>query len=559
MSNNNMTSNDAASNSQDSQLDAVERTVDVGTHAYVNDGLDQGDAFDTLRVGEQVARMALQVATPFTLGVTGKWGSGKTSVLRRGFLTLGGQEIQVAVPFAEPVADPEPWNRWSKDWDSRREKLRWDDEEIETGRRSLCVWYSPWQHQQAENPLLPLLLEIRDQFAVHTKVLGVARQAALAGATLLERVIDGALILTGTSKRPVATGTTAAVSQAWQEAGADTRLDDGQRFHLLFQDAVQTVLEGLTTGKVKRPEGPEGGREISKGRLVVFIDDLDRCEEKAVVELLEAIKLYLAAPDCVFVLGIDESAVLSALGRYWQRSEDDNREYLEKLFQAVVPVPLPSSEAVCRWVAGQLRRHDFEMAGDCAEMVVEILESNPRKVKNFVNSLCVAWQLHGKDHLAADDDGGSEFEQRFILVQYLRFFHKPIWRLLERDPRILRLITRALGGLGDPVDGVADLDASDLDLSDQRVLQNFIFESFSHVLGRDPTVVEPALEATSAGRHGHMTMDRAVELFAQRLDRKRSDQKFRYRYQRLFRHGEDLQPVFLHLPSRAAESTGEAP
>lgn len=41
------------------------------------------------------------MAPPFTVGVTGKWGSGKTSVMRRAFATLGGRPIEQPLMLAK--------------------------------------------------------------------------------------------------------------------------------------------------------------------------------------------------------------------------------------------------------------------------------------------------------------------------------------------------------------------------------------------------------------------------------------------------------------------------
>ena len=41
------------------------------------------------------------------------------------------------------------------------------------------------------------------------------------------------------------------------------------------------------------------------GRLVVFVDDLDRCLPEKAIEILEAIKLFLHVPQTIFVLGMD--------------------------------------------------------------------------------------------------------------------------------------------------------------------------------------------------------------------------------------------------------------
>ena len=44
------------------------------------------------------------------------------------------------------------------------------------------------------------------------------------------------------------------------------------------------------------------------GRLIVFVDDLDRCLPEKAIEVLEAIKLFLEVPGVVFVLGMDQSS-----------------------------------------------------------------------------------------------------------------------------------------------------------------------------------------------------------------------------------------------------------
>ena len=84
------------------------------------------------------------------------------------------------------------------------------------------------------------------------------------------------------------------------------------------------------------------------------------------------------------------------------------------------------------------------------------------------------------------------------------------------------------------------------------MLEGFVFRSFVHVLGEDPSVAEPALEKRDLEKHGHLSMTEAVELFGQRLDRKRSDQKFLMHYKELFEIGEDLPEYFLHLREEGA-------
>ncbi|HEV7516884.1 MAG TPA: P-loop NTPase fold protein, partial [Thermoanaerobaculia bacterium] len=412
------------------------------THRYVNDAFTLEDGFGTTVAGDQVARMALEVETPFTLGVTGKWGSGKTSVLRRAFVTLGGKAVALAVPLGEEKKDegPAEWGTWR--FGAREAKLAWPPDLTSIAEQSLCVWYSPWQHQGADNPLVALLLEIRAQYTtrvrIKEKLKDWNRRGGLAGLALLERVIDGAAGLALGRNVRLTEGATDAVRKAWREAvPEEPGLGDGQRFHLLFDDAIETLLSGL-------PEAQESG---VSGRLVVFIDDLDRCEESVVVQLLESIKLYLGSPRCVFVLAIDEGAVLTALERHWKgRSEDANREYLEKLFQAVVPVPAPRRAELRVFIEAQLGEHEFEGVVECATLIQELLEPNPRKIKNFVNSACAGWGMLKAAGGVPPAPAGLDFARQFLLFQYLRYQHKPVWRLLERQGWALRVLGKVLTG-----------------------------------------------------------------------------------------------------------------
>lgn len=104
----------------------------------------------------------------------------------------------------------------------------------------MCVWYSPWQHQNEDNPLVPLIHEIRHQFGPWLKARqalgGFNRQAGLAGAKLLEHLADAEISVAAGRPVKLARGLTDAVRGGWKE-GEDTltSLSDGQRFHLLFE------------------------------------------------------------------------------------------------------------------------------------------------------------------------------------------------------------------------------------------------------------------------------------------------------------------------------------
>lgn len=528
---------------------------------FVNDAVSLGDEFGTLKLGDRVALMALEADPPFTIGVTGKWGSGKTSVLRRAFITLGGKPLEQAAPLREAIQeDSKDWGKWH--WNAEKRQPKLDMRFLgRVAEKSLCVWYSPWQHQKEGNPLVPLLQEIRAQFSAWQKLKnGISdnrRRMLLTTFTLLERAIDGAVALKsealsaatagflGGDKRParLAEGTTKAVSEVWdREQPLVSRQTDGQRFQLLFEDAVETMLKNFKAKSAKPGEPAAAAAEKLDGRLIIFIDDLDRCEERVIVELLEAIKLYLGTHRCVFVLGLDENAVAEALGRHWSgRAEDTNREYLEKLFQAILPLPPAREEAAKKFIEEQFRKHDLRPEADLAQMVGDLLEPNPRRIKNFVNSACAMWQLfdpnYGKKRTKPTDED-TKRAKRFLLLAYLRSHHRAVWRLLERQPWSLRFLTWVLNnGTKATMPQIKNVDPEA-----QRLLTEYFRRSFSHI-GRNWN------ESEKGDVHGHFSLERAVDLFQGRIDRKRSDEKFAFYFLEVFEEKDELPAELLYFPA----------
>jgi len=83
--------------------------------------------------------------------------------------------------------------------------------------------------------------------------------------------------------------------------------------------------------------------DLKIDKLVIFIDDLDRCNTDTVIDTLEAIKLFLYVPNSAFVICADEKIIEYAVRRKFPEVPGRGLEvasaYLEKLIQ--FPIRLP--------------------------------------------------------------------------------------------------------------------------------------------------------------------------------------------------------------------------
>jgi hypothetical protein len=102
----------------------------------------------------------------------------------------------------------------------------------------------------------------------------------------------------------------------------------------------------------------EADGEVRLGRIVLYIDDLDRCEPAQVVAVLQAVHLLLAFPLFTVVVGVDVRWVERALRLHHSELLDSGgaepRDYLEKIFQIPFWLEPQDSTAARRMLRGIL-------------------------------------------------------------------------------------------------------------------------------------------------------------------------------------------------------------
>lgn len=76
-------------------------------------------------------------------------------------------------------------------------------------------------------------------------------------------------------------------------------------------------------------------------RLVVLIDDLDRCLPPTTISTLEAIRLFLFLENTAFVIAADDTMIKHAVRRHFEGVDDDTlvTNYFDKLIQVPIRVP----------------------------------------------------------------------------------------------------------------------------------------------------------------------------------------------------------------------------
>ncbi len=180
-------------------------------------------------------------------------------------------------------------------------------------------------------------------------------------------------------------------------------------------------------------------------RLVIFVDDLDRCLPEISLEVLEAIKLYLNHDNIIFVIGMDRNVFDSIIGNHYRKygvEEIKAKKYLDKMLQVEINIA-PSENQMISFFNHQILHlnslSDGYWLNNLSALQKEIIHTilqrlsshNPRESKRMINSAFIA----GCSVMPSNENGQTvRFAQAIqvflikkVISTYLEGIFSPDW------------------------------------------------------------------------------------------------------------------------------------
>ena len=162
---------------------------------------------------------------------------------------------------------------------------------------------------------------------------------------------------------------------------------------MIFSTARKTVPPTASPRQFGRIYDGIVGKHRPK-RLVVVIDNLDRCESAVAVKILGLIQTFMAKDGCVNVLACDDEALVSHLKRTGAASTDrDGNEFLSKFFQVSLRVPSFLGESLRSYAKKQIGRRSVEFDQFALTILLSGAVDNPRKINQFLNIAVALYRL----------------------------------------------------------------------------------------------------------------------------------------------------------------------
>lgn len=378
-------------------------------------------------VATTAAEMIAQAGgKPLSLGISGGWGVGKSSMIR----------------------------------------LLQDELSSRTDRPFLTVEFNAWLYQGYDDARAALIEVIARKLLAHAeeKKTGIEKAKELLNGVNWVRAAG----LTAGSVAALALGLppTGLIGEAWK---AVRGVADGDVTQGDLTDAESAAHKAAESGKAllrpKQTTSPP--KEIQHLRdhfrdtlkemgvtLVVFIDDLDRCLPHTAIATLEAIRLFLFLEHTAFVIAADDKMIREAVRAHFKGvtlDDDLVTSYFDKLIQVPLRVPplgtqdvraylfllfiensgLPQDkrdalrEAVCKqlgatWLGKRVDRAfmqsqiapcppelaaQFDLADRLAPLMTTArqIAGNPRLIKRFLNTLSIRMAIARAQQVPVDE------------------------------------------------------------------------------------------------------------------------------------------------------------
>lgn len=334
----------------------------------ITDDPAEEDALYFQGYSEKLANIIKSTNPKFSVGIFGKWGTGKTTLMRM-----------------------------------IKRELDKDNDKI------LTVWFDAWRYEKEK----------------YLAVIPFLRQIRIALEKDLEKQENGKpprweILRDGIEKTFTAfmVSTEFSVSPAGSPVSTTTNLGK-LRDSLKSQGSIFISDERIALQEHSTDYLQTALKELGDARIVVFVDDLDRCTPQNALDVIESIKTFFDIEGIVYVIGMDSDSIDHIIKRkYEEGSNIDGFNYLQKIVQLPFQIPVWKSQDILESISkiiskgleGSELLEEFEK-DDRKKLIVKAIEPNPRQVKRFVNNIILARAVFGKD---IDID-------KLIAVQALRF------------------------------------------------------------------------------------------------------------------------------------------
>ena len=341
---------------------------------------------------------------PLTVGIFGLWGAGKSTLLNLIGKNYEGNKDAIYVSI----------NAWMFE----------NYEDAKTAIMEALL------RELKDNEKIPI--KIRKSFVSLIKkidFLKVGTKAAATAAPVIARFVTGnplPLVLNLPNEAKKIETAIKSVSDSVRGIKDDYLKDDET-----VDDSVVNNIRNFRNEFEKTLESEE------INRVVVLIDDLDRCQPERIIETLEAIKLFLSVKKTTFIIAADENVIQYAIKKKYPNIDGFNieldKEYIEKMIQVPIQIPELSTKDVQNYLLLLVLQKYMEPNG--FEILVSKIEQEKLMVQSDVIEVERLEEIYGSLNDSISFEDRKEYKEVVGAILQIR---KIASHTLKGNPRQIK-------------------------------------------------------------------------------------------------------------------------
>lgn len=275
-----------------------------------------------------------------SIALDGNWGSGKTFFVKQTKIILDAHnEFITSYKADDDKAIPDIWQR------------AYGETSIQL-KPQICIYYDAWENDNDDDPLLSIIYEILQtvetdySFKSDLNLMNlVAAIIELGGGVKIKNLLE-------------------AVKQEQPFSSIKSGRD--------LKQSVSEFFESLLS---------EQG-----DRLIIFIDELDRCTPRFAIKLLERLKHYFYKDNITFVLSVNSHELQNTIKQYYGNDFDAYR-YMDRFFDLRITLPPVNLQNYFQSFGFTTTRYTYDSV---AFEVIRYYHFELREIAKYLNWLKIA-------------------------------------------------------------------------------------------------------------------------------------------------------------------------
>jgi len=429
----------------------------LDSHIKIITDEPSSDAPDFKRYVLTLSKFIVDSSPRFTVGIYGGWGTGKTT-----FMRMLRNELDLNY-----------------------------DNTVET------IWFDSWRYENEEySAMVPLLrtiiLGLENKLEIIRNSDQDKKRQILCKLKTTFTNVGNAIIRNTTAKIGLGAGDTFDVGATFdigkmiEDYRADGSFIKGQERVYFHKHISERLKEELN-----RIRYDENGQLKYDFRLIIFVDDLDRCTPEKALELLESIKTFFDIEGIIYVIGMDPRTIDPIIKtKYGTEGKIEGMDYLQKIVQLPFQIPVWGAEDMSKTIRTMLYKigmdeNDIdEFMKTSIKLIITAAQLNPRDVKRFINTVIVSRYIY---------DQSIKDIEKLIAIQAFYFrgtkwinFLKSLTQYENRTKFLKHfiLLDKRMGGIS----SITDLNKTINDIIDNKkeiLLDKPILEIFTKLIELD--------------------------------------------------------------------------